>query len=80
MNNEYRLIKMFGVNDYNLADLPAKYSGTKITRIFIGEEIGCSYCFPHGIETRNSHYFNRQRCWKKYRRTQWKHQITNRST
>lgn len=70
--NENRLIKMFGMNDYGLADLPKKYSGIKISRILIGEEMGCSFCFPHGFETINARYYKRQRSWKKHRKTQYK--------
>ena len=72
MQNEDRLIKMFGVNEGGLADFPNKISGITISRILIGEESGCSFCFPHGFETTNSHYKNRQRIWKKHRKTQWK--------
>jgi hypothetical protein len=72
MRKEYRLTNMFGVNEAGFADLPVKISGTTISRILIGEESGCSYCFPHGIETVNSHFDNRQRSWKKHRKTQWK--------
>lgn len=46
MKREYRLIKAFGLNEYGLADLPIKASGTTISRIVVGEETGCSFCFP----------------------------------
>jgi len=72
MKNENRLIKMFGFNEAGIADLPNKISGTRISRIIIGEESGCSFCFPHGFETINSNINNRQRCWKKHRKAQWK--------
>lgn len=72
MKKEYRLIKAFGVNNYDLADMPHKVSGTTISRILIGEESGCSYCFPHGYETINNRYDKRQRNWKKQRKTQWR--------
>ena len=72
VKNEYRLIKAFGKNEAGLADLPSKVSGVTISRIVAGEETGCSYRFPHGYETVNSHIKNRQKCWKKQRRTQWK--------
>ena len=72
MKKEYRLIKAYGQNECGLADLPNKFSGTKVSRILIGEEMGCGHCFPHGIETKNSHYVNRQRSWKKHRQDRWK--------
>ena len=72
MKSEYRLIKMFGANEAGLANLPVRISGITISRILIGEESGCSWCFPHGFETVNSHIGNRQRNWKKHRKTQWK--------
>ena len=72
MKREVRLRKAYGVNEAGLADLPLKISGTQISRVIIGEESGCSYCFPHGYETINSHLANFQRCWKRYRSQQWK--------
>ena len=72
MKRECRLIKAYGKNEVGLADLPQKISNVKVSRIVIGEETGCSYCFPHGYETINSHIINRQRNWKKQRKTQWK--------
>lgn len=72
MKRECRLIKAFGVNEAGLADLPKKISGTRISRILIGEESGCSHCFPHGYETINSRISKQQRSWKKQRKTQWR--------
>jgi hypothetical protein len=70
--NRKELIDAFGKCDDGFIDLPKKYSGTQISRLLIGEIMGCSYCFPHGIETSNAHYFKRQRNWKKYRKHQYK--------
>ena len=53
MKKEYRFIIAFGANKADLADLPNKISGTRISRLTIGEEMGCSSCFPHGYETFN---------------------------
>lgn len=72
MKKENRLIKAFGVNEAGLADIPLKIAGTTISSILVGEEAGCSYCFPHGIETHNNHFKNCQRNWKKQRKTQYK--------
>lgn len=72
MRRESRLTKAFGRNDAGLADVPRKLSGTAVSRIVLGDEAGCAHCFPHGIETTNSHYRNRQRNWKTHRKKQWK--------
>ncbi|WP_426480745.1 phosphate ABC transporter substrate-binding protein [Chryseobacterium sp. R2ACT005] len=64
--------KKFGFNEYGLTDFPKKISGTQISRILYGNEMGCSYCFPHGYEVVNAKYTKFQRNWKKYRKTQWK--------
>ncbi|MFZ6777333.1 hypothetical protein ACO0LD_10955 [Undibacterium sp. Ji83W] len=72
MKRECSLIKAFGKNEVGLADIPKKISGITISRIIIGEKSGCSRCFPHGYETINSHIGNRQRNWKKQRKTKWK--------
>lgn len=72
MKREWRLIKAFGRNEAGLADLPAKRSGIMISRVLIGEDSGCSRCFPHGYEVVNSTLNNRQRNWKRYRKTRWK--------
>jgi len=67
-----RLKKSFGINECGLIDLPKKISNIRISRILYGNEMGCSYCFPHGFETINSKGIKFQRNWKKYRKTQWK--------
>jgi len=72
MKRESRLVKAFGSNNAGLADVPRKWSGVKVSRVVLGDDTGCVRCFPHGIETINSHYRNRQRNWKKQRKTQWK--------
>jgi hypothetical protein len=72
MKREARLTKAFGQNEAGLVDFPTKISGTRVARVMIRNDTGCSWCFPHGYETVNSHIFNRQRCWKRQRQTQWK--------
>ena len=72
MKREVRLVRAFGENEAGLADLPKKVSGIVVSRIVLGEDTGCSWCFPHGFETVNSHIVNRQRNWKKQRKTKWK--------
>lgn len=66
------LRQTFGINEYGLIDFPKKISNVKISRVLYGDEMGCSWCFPHGYETINSKEVKYQRNWKKYRRTQWK--------
>ncbi|ASE63987.1 phosphate ABC transporter substrate-binding protein [Chryseobacterium indologenes] len=72
MKKAKRLKQKFGFNTYGLIDFPKKISGVQISRILYGTELGCSYCFPHGIEVVNATYTKYQRNWKKYRKTQWK--------
>ncbi|BEV06062.1 phosphate ABC transporter substrate-binding protein [Chryseobacterium gambrini] len=66
------LKKSFGSNEFGLIDFPKKISNVQISRILYGDEMGCSWCFPHGFETINSKEIKFQRNWKKYRKTQWK--------
>jgi len=66
------LRQAFGIDKYGLIDFPEKISNIRISRILYGNEMGCSYCFPHGCETINSKEIKFQRNWKKYRKTQWK--------
>lgn len=70
--NPQNLIRAFGLNEYGLIDFPAKISGTTVSRLLVGDFMGCDRCFPHGQETLNSRYHNWQRTWKKHRKTQWK--------
>ena len=69
--NQYK--RAFGIDEFGFVNLPTKYSNIKISRITNTANNGdCTYCFPHGIETRNSHYYNSQRNWKRNRKTKWK--------
>lgn len=58
------LKKFFGSNEYGLIDFPKKISNVQISRILYGDEMGCSWCFPHGFETINSKEIKIQRNWK----------------
>lgn len=60
-----RFKKAFGLNEFEMIDFP-----TKISRIKIGKESGCSWCFPHGYETINC--TKPQRNWKSQRKLKWK--------
>lgn len=72
MKKQKQMQKAFGINEFGQADLPVKISNVQISRITYGPERGCSWCFPHGFETSNSTISNRQRNWKRFRRTRWK--------
>ncbi|UFH33394.1 phosphate ABC transporter substrate-binding protein [Chryseobacterium sp. C-71] len=74
------LKQTFGINEYGLIDFPKKISNVQISRILYGDEMGCSWCFPHGFETINSKEIKIQRNWKKYRKTQWKNKSKCRKT
>jgi len=66
------LRQAFGINEQELIDFPKKISNVRISRILYGNEMGCSWCFPHGFETVNAKQDKFQRNWKKYRKTQRK--------
>ena len=70
--NESKLIKAFGKDEYGFAELPTKVSGVIISRLLVGEMMGCTFCFPHGQCTCNSRYDSVQRSWKTHRKTQYK--------
>ncbi len=72
MKKEWLYKRVFGVNEWGMADYPAKISGIQLSRFLYGNAMGCSLCFPHGYETINSTIVNQQRNWKKFRETQWK--------
>ncbi len=62
----------FSIDEYGFEEIPIKFSNVQLSRIQNGGEMGCSYCFPHGMDTVNSRWKNRQRSWKSYRHTKWK--------
>jgi hypothetical protein len=66
--------RMFGVDDYGFSIIPPKYSNIEMSRLraIIEDNSVCSFCFPHGFETKNSHIRNRQRSWKEFRKNQYK--------
>ena len=73
MRHRKQFVKAFGLNEFGKVDFPEKISNTRISRIQNSDKMGgCSYCFPHGIDTTNSKYSKRTRNWKKYRRKQYK--------
>jgi len=65
MKNGIRLIKAYGKNEVGMADLPFKVSRITIARILVGGELD-------RYEVTHHHYIERQRNWKKQRKTQWK--------
>lgn len=56
MKKNKPLRQKFGFNEYGLIDFPKKISGTQISRLMYGNEMGCSFCFPHGYEVVNAKY------------------------
>lgn len=72
MKRNKSLKQAFGTDEYGLIDFPEKISNVQISRILYGDEMGCSWCFSHGLETINAKQDKFQRTWKKYRKTQWK--------
>jgi hypothetical protein len=73
MKNEIKYLKKkFGLNEEGFADIPVKYSNVKISRLINGEDMGCTYCFPHGQDTINSKWGKGTRSWKLYRDNRWK--------
>lgn len=72
MKRPRKLLKAYGqLADVVFAALPPKHSNVQLARLRHCKQ-ECSYCFPHGFETRNSTLSNCQRSWKRFRRTQWK--------
>ena len=72
MNKKKQMQKAFGVDEFDYFNFPIKISNVRLARLLYGNKSGCSYCFPHGYETVNSTVANRQRNWKKFRKTKWK--------
>lgn len=72
MKRQKQFRKSFGIDETGLINFPVKISNVQISRIIHGNLSGCSWCFPHGWETDNSTVFNRQRNWKRFRKTRWK--------
>lgn len=72
MKRPRQLLKAYGqLTDFAFAALPPKHSNVQLARLrYCKKE--CSFCFPHGFEVSNSTSNNRQRSWKRFRRTQWK--------
>ena len=64
--------KAFGLNEFGLVDFPTKISNVQVSRLEFGNQMGCSWCFPHGYETINSTIGKNRRSWKYSRKTQYK--------
>lgn len=73
MKTEVALKKAYGVDEFGFANVSGKIGNVKVSRLAnVEDRGGCTYCFPHGFETNNSHLKNNQRSWKKHRINQWK--------
>jgi hypothetical protein len=64
--------KAFGLNEFGLVDFPTKISNVQLSRLEFGNQMGCSWCFPHGYETINSTIDKNRRSWKYTRKTQYR--------
>lgn len=66
------LKKAFGITEEGLVNFPSAISGTQISRIHAVRHGETSFGFPHGVSTSNSHLDKDLRCWKRYRKTQYR--------
>ena len=66
------LRKAFGTTEEGLADLPHTIKGTRLARVFAESRGERGYCFPHGYDQPNSRWDKDLRCWKRYRKTQYR--------
>lgn len=73
-SKSYRKLKnAFGADEYGFPMIPKKYSNVKISRLLKTDDVGgCTWCFPHGIELKNSAASKIQKNWKSYRKKQYK--------
>ena len=53
-------------------DWPRRFANIRLSRLQSGAKMGCPLCFPHGTETVNNRWRKDLRCWKRYRRHQWR--------
>lgn len=66
--------KVWGMTEDGLSDTPITMSNVRLARIAHGDEQGCTFCFPHGSETRNSTRHKNRRSWKHHRQTRYRPQ------
>ena len=64
--------RALGVGEGGFWSPPPKIGSVRMARIEHGADRGCTQCFPHGIETTNSHASKRQRSWKTHRKTKYR--------
>jgi hypothetical protein len=64
--------RAMGSDDEGFPAMPTKIGNVKLSRIVLGEESGCSRCFPHGFETNNSTESKNRRSWKNHRKTKYR--------
>jgi hypothetical protein len=71
--NRVGLRKAFGTEETGEIALPPKFSNVKLSRIaHAGERGGCTWCYPHGMETDNATCSKNRRSWKHSRKTQYR--------
>ncbi|MEH0153120.1 hypothetical protein V6R21_03180 [Limibacter armeniacum] len=73
MKDKKVFLNAFGENEFGFADFPSKISNVKVSRLELGELMGCSFCFPHGFETINATLNKNKQSWKFYRKKQYRH-------
>lgn len=74
MQNRFKRIygKAFGFIEEGEPDVPSRRGSAFISRLSNGAAMGCTWCFPHGWETRNATLMKDYRCWKRYRKKQYR--------
>ena len=67
-----KLNQQYGTTDEGFAELPRQGNNVLIARaLHTRDRGGCSFCFPHGIETPNAKCKKNRRSWKNHRPTQY---------
>lgn len=71
--NKSGMRRGFGIDEYGQLLLSGKVSNVTLARIeHAADRGGCTYCFPHGLETDNATCKKNRRSWKNHRKTQYK--------
>lgn len=70
---EQQLKKVFGDNGYNLADIPHKIGNVFMSRVLNANLflLG-TMTFPHGADVVNNKWQKDMKCWKRYRKKQYR--------
>jgi len=71
MKRQKQVRKAFGMNEFGFIAIPARFSNVQVARMIHCKK-ECSFDFPHGFDTIKSTIANRQKNWKRFRKTRWK--------